>query len=85
MSTLSELRTKYAKSPKTLAAINAAIRDHGENAEAVMSQGLPSNNVRSNLYKQAVRVGFAQWSYYVGARAGKNANDGNYNVIVKTS
>lgn len=84
MTTLADLKIRYAKSPKTLAAVNAAIKDHGENAEAVMAQGLPSTNVRSNLYKRAVSAGFRHWAYYVGARAGKHANDGNYNVIVKT-
>lgn len=85
MTTLAELRTKYANKPVTLAAIERAIKAHGETTEAVISQGLPSTNPRSNLAKRAALEGYKSYTYYVGARAGKHANDGNYNVIVKTA
>lgn len=85
MTTLADLKIKYASKPVTLAAITRAIQDHGETAEAVISQGLPSTNPRSNLAKRTTAEGYKTYNYYVGARAGKYANDGNYNVIVKTS
>jgi len=85
MATLSELKTAYAKRPVTLGAIEKAIAIYGAAAEAVVSKGLPSTNVRSNLHKCAKREGYKSYEYFVGARAGKNANDGNYNVIVKLS
>lgn len=83
--TLADIKIKYANKPKTLAAVNRAITDHGAGAEAIVSRGLPSTNVRSNLAKAAKAAGFGHYDYYVGARAGKHANDGNYNIIVKTS
>lgn len=85
MTTLADLKVRFANKPVTLAAIERAIKEHGTDAEAVMSQGLPSTNVRSNLAKRAAREGYTNYTYYIGARAGKHANDGNYNVIVKLS
>jgi hypothetical protein len=84
MTTLADLKSKYSNKPVTLAAIDKAISDHGENAEAVMSSGLPSTSSKSsNMVKAAQSAGFDKWAYYCGARAGKNRNDGYYNVIVK--
>ena len=84
MATLSELKNKYSNKPVTLAAIENAIAEHGENAEAAISQGLPSTSSKSsNMVKAAQSAGFNEWTYYCGARAGKNRNDGYYNVIVK--
>jgi hypothetical protein len=85
MTTLAEIRTKYTNKPKTLAAIDEAIKEHGENAEAVMTRGLPSTKKQSNMWKRADGEGYKTWTYYVGARAGQHANDGYYSVIVKTS
>ena len=84
MATLSDLQKRFAKHPKTLAAIERAITQYGRNAEAVMTKGLPSTTSKnSNMVKAAQRAGFSKWTYFSGARAGKNANDGYYSVIVK--
>lgn len=85
MTTLHDLQVKYHKHPVTLATIMTAIAEHGATATSVISRGLPSNNAQSNLVKRARAEGYTTWSYYVGARAGRHANDGNYNIIVKTS
>ena len=83
MTTLAELKTKYTNKPVTLAAINRAIADHGENAEAVIVGGMSSTAPQSNLAHRAKSLGWDKWTHYSGARAGRHLNDGYYNVMVK--
>lgn len=83
MTTLADLKIKYAKSPKTLAAINAAIAQYGASAEATTTAGLPSTtNKASNMHRDATRAGFAKWDYFLGAHR-QRGTQGWITVIVK--
>ena len=83
MTTLSELKVKFANKPVTLAAINQAISDNGADAEAAIVKGMASVAPQSNIAHFVKRVGWERWTRYAGARAGRHANDGYYNIIVK--
>lgn len=83
MTTLNDLKIKYAGKPVTSDAINRAIADYTDQAEAVMISGMSSTAPQSNLARYAKKSGWTRWTHYNGARAGRNWNDGYYNVMVK--
>lgn len=83
MTTLHELMIRYKKSPKTGAAVARAIKQYGENAEAVVTSGLPSCNVRSNISRAAKRANFKKFYFFCGGMAGKYYNDGYITIVVK--
>lgn len=83
ITTLANLKIKYAKAPKMIEAIDQAIKAHGEAAEAMVISGLPSTNSRSNLSHITRNAGWITYQYYLGARAGRQANDGYKMIVVR--
>lgn len=83
MTTLADLKIKYANKPVTLAAINRAIADHTDQAEAVVVSGMSSTAPQSNLAHRAKDLRWDKWTHYNGARAGQHLNDGYHNIMVR--